>query len=367
MTELMGQMDFGDLIGASAKPAPAEPEWGYDEEGHLLADVMGEETRPAPAMEASTAMEAEAKAEKLALEINIIREQTRGVVISAALQIGEKLVAARGLIPHGRWGAWLATNVFYSERKAQELMRLYEEYGKKTIPQAIQALDYTKAVALLGLPEDQREALAERAAEEDMSSRELQAEVARLKEENKAAQIQVEELLIKAEEARMDRAEEAETAKKALIQEREAAERARGEAEAATRTTEALREELSEVKRGRDVLSERARDAVNRANKLAEDLSAAQEALEAAKAEKPEPERVEVVPEDVRKELERLRRGEAEIKLRAAYERLIKEFSDVETLLDALKGEDAAGAAGYAKALKRAAEMMAGRFAAWVG
>ena len=171
----------------------------------------------------------------------------------------------------------------------------------------------------------------------------------------------------------MDRAEDAETAKKALIQEREAAERARGEAEAASRTAEALRDELAEVKRGRDVLSERARDAVNRANKLAEDLSAAEEALEAAKAEKPEPERVEVVPEDVKKELERLRaqaaapRGEAEIKLRMAYERLLQEFKGVETLLDAMKTENAEGAAKYAGALKRAAEMMAGRFAAWVG
>lgn len=356
MSELNGQLDMGALMGAE-EPAKEE-NWGYDAEGRLLAQ---EEVKPVAADGA--------RAEALAAEINAIKQQTRGVVISAALAIGARLIEAKALMPYGQWGAWLEAHVDYSERKAQDLMRLYEEYGKKTIPQAIAELDYTKAVALLSLPEGQREALAERAAAEDMSARQLQAEIAKLRDEAKKAQVQIEELLIQAEA----KDEAAKTARNAIQAEREAAERARGAAAAAEDSAEALRRELAAVRGGRDAEAQRAADAVKRANATAEENRALKEKLAAMEAERPEPETVEVVPEDVRRELDRLRlqaaqaaspRGEAELRLRDAYERLTAEFRRVEELLGALRAENADTAAKYAAALKRAAETMAGRFGA---
>ena len=372
MSELQGQMDITGILREQGTGNREQEERGgecdgYDAEGHLLDYVPPEDVDDA------------AKAEALAAEINAIKEQTRGVVISAALAIGRRLVAARGLVPHGRWAGWLAEHVDYSERKALDMMRLYEEYGKKTMPEAVAALDYTKAVALLGLPEGERAALAERAAAEGMSSRELTAEVARLREEARAKQVRIEALEREAEEKNdalraafeAERAAGAAEAGEALRMEREAGERARATAAAANETAEALRKELETAQAARDKETRRAADAVQRANdihkkliaekdeadKLRRDLAAAQELID---------DRDGAIPDDVREELERLRagaaRGETEAELRAAYKHLLAEFNAVETLVKKLREEDAEAGAKYAEAMKRACAMMAGRF-----
>jgi chromosome segregation ATPase len=356
MSELQGQMGMGALLGA-AEPVREEA-WGYDAEGRLLAQ---EEVAPA------VSADADQRAEALASEIRAIKEQTRGVVISAALSIGARLIEAKALIPFGAWGAWLEAHVDYSERKAQDLMRLYEEYGKKTIPQAIAALDYTKALALLALPEEQRGEMAERISAEGLSARQLQAEIAKLKDEAKAAQVQIEDLILAGE--RKDEA--AKAAEAAIRAEREAAERARGAVVAAEDSAEELRRTLTAVRSGREAEAQRAADAVQRANATAEENRKLREKLAAMEAEKPEPERVEVVPEEVQRELDRLRlqaaqgagpRDAAVLKLRDGYGRLTEEFRRVEGLLGELKEQDADEAARFAGALAKAARMMAERF-----
>ena len=101
----------------------------------------------------------------------------------AVLGIGQRLIEAKSMLEHGQWCDWLAESVNYSERAAQRLMRLAREWSN---PTALSDLGATKALLVLSLPVDEREAfLAENHivdGEEknvvDMTSRELQEAIA---------------------------------------------------------------------------------------------------------------------------------------------------------------------------------------------
>ena len=121
----------------------------------------------------------------IAREINFIKEQTKRQMLAASMEIGARLVAAKDLVPHGEWEKWLADNVDYSQSTANNLMRIYREYGDEQInlltgkapSEVFGALSYTQAVALLGLPMEQRMELAEEKDLSSMSTRELEREV----------------------------------------------------------------------------------------------------------------------------------------------------------------------------------------------
>lgn len=101
----------------------------------------------------------------------------------AVLGIGQRLIEAKAMLSHGEWGVWLAEHVNYSERSAQRLMRLAREW---TNPSALTGLGAAKALALLTLPSEEREAFlavphevdGEEKAVVDMTTRELQRALA---------------------------------------------------------------------------------------------------------------------------------------------------------------------------------------------
>ena len=94
---------------------------------------------------------------------------------------------AKELVPHGEWGNWLEEAVDYSKSTANNLMKIFEEYGSDQITllddnlksQAFGNLNYSQAVLLLGLPSDDREKF------DEMSTRELKKAIADLKKANK--------------------------------------------------------------------------------------------------------------------------------------------------------------------------------------
>lgn len=154
-------------------------------------------------------------AETIAAEINVIKAQVRQTAVMATIEIGKRLKEAKSLVPYGEWGRWLEENVDYSERKAQNAMALAEEYALKD-PQAIADLDVTKAVMLLAVPGEEREAFVAEHQVEDISVRELKAAIEQLKAEKEKQQLTIDELMAKAaeEEAQEpDRAMELEVAK----------------------------------------------------------------------------------------------------------------------------------------------------------
>lgn len=131
--------------------------------------------------------------EIIAIEINSIKEQTKNIVLHNSIEIGRKLVEAKSLLPHGEWGKWLEKSVSYSQRTANDLMRIFNEYGSSQITflgdnlnsQTYANLSYSNALALLGLPSDTREKFVEDNNVEDMSARELKRAIEELKRADK--------------------------------------------------------------------------------------------------------------------------------------------------------------------------------------
>ncbi len=110
-----------------------------------------------------------------------------------SMDLVRKLVEAKSLLPHGEWGKWLEKSVAYSQRTANDLMRIFNEYGSSQITflednlnsQTYANLSYSNALALLGLPTETREKFVEDNNVEDMSTRELKRAIEELKRADK--------------------------------------------------------------------------------------------------------------------------------------------------------------------------------------
>lgn len=89
----------------------------------------------------------------------------------AILTIGRCLIEAKGMLPHGEWKAWLEERVEFSQRTAQNFMRLAREFSN---PQALADLGATKALVLLALPPEEREQFVAEHNVVDMTSRQLE-------------------------------------------------------------------------------------------------------------------------------------------------------------------------------------------------
>ena len=131
--------------------------------------------------------------EIIAAEINGIKEQTRKMVLYNSIEIGRKLTEAKLLVEHGEWGKWLETAVDYSKSTANNLMKIFQEYGSEQITlldnnlksQAFGNLNYSQAVLLLGIPMEERENFVKEHNVEDMSTRELEKVIKELKKAEK--------------------------------------------------------------------------------------------------------------------------------------------------------------------------------------
>lgn len=72
----------------------------------------------------------------------------------AIIGIGQRLIEAKAMLPHGEWLPWLEERVEYSERVAQKFMKLAREWSN---PNTLSDLGASKALALLALPPEERE------------------------------------------------------------------------------------------------------------------------------------------------------------------------------------------------------------------
>ncbi|AET70175.1 Protein of unknown function (DUF3102) [Desulfosporosinus orientis DSM 765] len=103
----------------------------------------------------------------IADEINRIKQETGKIMLTNAIEIGKRLKEGKALLPYGKWGKWLVESVSYSQRTANRLMQLFEEYGDKLFAvgdngcrsdsSVLTNLTYYQALLLLGIPEDERE------------------------------------------------------------------------------------------------------------------------------------------------------------------------------------------------------------------
>ena len=98
----------------------------------------------------------------------ILDAQRRGG--EAILTIGRCLIEAKEMLPHGEWLPWLNEKVAYSERTAQNFMAVARRYSN---PQTLADLGMAKALALLALPDSERDEFVQDHNVIDMSARQL--------------------------------------------------------------------------------------------------------------------------------------------------------------------------------------------------
>lgn len=106
----------------------------------------------------------------LEIEADILAQKRtigRSIVV-----IGQALIEAKAQLAHGAWGEWLRERVNFSQGTAENYMKIAEQVGGES---ALLNLPYTKILALLSVPEGERERFAEDNQVEDKSVSEIKA------------------------------------------------------------------------------------------------------------------------------------------------------------------------------------------------
>ncbi|MGG0939195.1 DUF3102 domain-containing protein [Brevibacillus centrosporus] len=283
-------------------------------------------------------------ADIIAAEINGIKEQTKTMVLLSSIEIGKRLVEAKSMVSHGSWGNWLQEHVDYSQSTANNLMKLYNEYGSN--PQAFGNLSYTQAVALLAVPIEEREVFVTENKVEGMSTRELQKAI-------KEKQELEEKLRETEEQARKEREE-----REKLDQSYKALESKNKEHDELVRR---LQRELENAKQSGD--DEEVENLQRSLDQSKHELSQAKEKvkeLEKQLNEKPIEVSavVEKIPEEVQKELEDLRKkvkqndNKPVIKFTYCFETLVDGFKELLSALEEIKEADPEEHEKYRNAVK---------------
>jgi DNA repair exonuclease SbcCD ATPase subunit len=315
----------------------------------------------------------------IAAEILSIKEQTRKMVIANSIEIGRRLVEAKSVVEHGQWSKWLEESVECSQSTANNLMRIFEEYGSdqqalfgnNANSQALGNLSYTQAVALLGVPRDEREQFVEEHDLDSMSTRELQQAI---KERQEL------EAKLKDAEAGLDKANKiTDNAKRIALEKSEEAQKLLDEKQSVESnlrvTDQVLRETQGTVKMLQDALEKERQYTKSEVEKLSgllaeaknngasdgmvkqleSELREAQQKVEELTEEmnKPtEPAIVERVPEEVERELNELRKkvqeqqqstpqaDETSLKFRVRFDILVKEFGELLVVLAKIEDGD---------------------------
>lgn len=132
----------------------------------------------------------EKSTEELTEKANTLYQQMQligAMGIQVAAQAGQCLTVIKERVGHGNWGDWCKQNLQFSERKAQNMMKLSAEmHGKNSIfanPQTFADIEISKVYELLSAPEEVQKAMIENPEAEEMNVREFKDEIRRLKEE----------------------------------------------------------------------------------------------------------------------------------------------------------------------------------------
>lgn len=95
-------------------------------------------------------------------------------------EIGKRLSKAKEQVGHGNWESWVDENLGYSKQTTRRLIQVYGEYSNRS---TLSDLTFSKALALTSIKdEDERQEFVEKHDVEDMTTRQLQAEIKEYKE-----------------------------------------------------------------------------------------------------------------------------------------------------------------------------------------
>lgn len=249
-----------------------------------------------------------------ARELNVITDEIKyywlrgqAAVFDCVIEIGRRLVEAKGIIPHGQFGAWVKDNFEFSHSSANTYMRLFEEYGADQLTifgavansQTFANLTYSKALQLLAIPKEEREEFAKEVDAESLSTREL-------------------DKIIKERNAAIDAKLEAEERVREYEQKLASAEIAKAQAESAAKDADAAREKVAKLeaslKKKSDSetkLKEKLREAEQNP-KIPEDMLAKLKADAEAEAKAAQKAEIEKQSADIIKQLEEAKAALAE-------------------------------------------------------
>ena len=199
--------------------------------------------------------------------------------------IGQALREAKGQLAHGAWGDWLRDRVNFSQGTAENYMRIAEQvHGESTLLD----LPYTKILALLAVPETEREQFAQDNQVEDKSV----SEIKRLIRERDEALDQIKTLMHSAEQNAHEatqanlRAERAEAQAKAEMSEqarltmmvnqerKKVAELLAREPDTVTIEREVPPADYEEIKRAREAMQEELDEATETIDALSSEIDA---------------------------------------------------------------------------------------------
>ena len=245
--------------------------------------------------------------ERIGAEIRSYIHVGRQVTVLCGIEIGRRLCEAKDMLPHGEWLPWLKKETDLQERTAQRYMTVFREYGAdqlwllepETNASSLSDLPISKALALLSVPESDREAFAEEVGAAELSTEELKEAIRQKKEAEERAKA--------AEESA------AETKKRLEALEADLKD-AEEQSDDFSRENERLTEELKEAKK-------RAAELENRPIEVAveRDEAAITEAVNAARAEA-EQERAALLKklEEAKKKQEKAEKERDALKAQAA-------------------------------------------------
>ena len=173
--------------------------------------------------------------EQVTQEIRYLDTQAKRLVLGHAIEIGRRLEEAKAMVPYGEWGNYISRELEYSQSTANNFMRIYNEYGAAqqslfgpvAESQTFGKLSYSKALQLLAVPREEREAFAEAVDAEHLSTRELEQAI---RERDEARKVK-EAIKASLEATEKKAAEDLQKAKERAKTEREKLERKLKEAE----------------------------------------------------------------------------------------------------------------------------------------
>lgn len=263
----------------------------------------------------------------IAAEINTIKRTTAKYVLEQSIEIGRLLCEAKEAVPHGEWGRWLEENCAYSTSNANNLMRIYTEYGEDEEQLSFFAenklelygdLNRSQAIALLALPPAERAEFVKGNDVPAMSVSELEAKIKEAKAEIEAAV----------------RAEMGDTLKKAeaaVSEQKRRADKNAADIEKMKKNPKVkkLEQELMETKSSLDDLRNIAEKSAQDAERLKTERDALQLQLsQPVVAEITEEQRAEIIAEANSQMSEKMAAQEAELaKLRLAANPAVSKFS----------------------------------------
>lgn len=112
--------------------------------------------------------------------------------------IGRALIEAKTAVPHGAWKDWLENRVEFSVSSAENYMRIAREFGEDS---KLLTLPYSKVLALLPVPAQERETFADANNVEDKSVAEIKRLVKERDEAKAYAKTQREQYIKESERA----------------------------------------------------------------------------------------------------------------------------------------------------------------------